>query len=124
VHQLFIDFKNAYDSLRREVLYYILLNIRTTKKLIILRYTCLTETCIRVRVDKNLSDIFLIRNCLKHVDGLAPFLLNFALKYAIRRVQVNQDGLKLNGTLHRLPYAMMLIYWGESYILERKMKQL
>jgi hypothetical protein len=32
---------------------------------------------------------------------LLRFLFNFALKYAIRRFQVNQDGLKLNGT-HRL----------------------
>jgi hypothetical protein len=112
VHQLFIDFKNPYYSLRKEVLYNILIKFGTTMNLIILRYTCLTETCIRVRVGKNLSDMFLIMNCLKHVDGLAPFLLNFALKYAIRRVRVNQDGLKLNGTHQRLAYAMMLIYWG------------
>jgi len=32
-------------------------------------------------------------------------MFNFALEYAIRRVQVNQDGLKLNGTHQVLAYA-------------------
>jgi hypothetical protein len=38
---------------------------------------------------------------LKQGDALSPLLINCASGYAIRRVQVNWDGLKLNGT-HQL----------------------
>jgi hypothetical protein len=36
---------------------------------------------------------------------IAILFNNFALQYAIKRVQVNQDGLKLNGTHQLLVYA-------------------
>jgi hypothetical protein len=62
---------------------------------------CLHETYSRVRLGKHLSEKFPIRNCLKQGNALASLLLNFALKYATRNVQVNRYCLKLNGT-HQL----------------------
>jgi hypothetical protein len=90
VHQLFIDFKKAYDSVRREALYNILIEFGISKKLVRLIKLCLTETYSRVGVGKNLFEMFPIRNGLKQGDVLSPLLFNLTLEYAIKRVQVNQ----------------------------------
>ena len=86
MYQLFIDFKKAYDSVRREVLFNIFFEFGDPKKMVRLVKMYLSETYSRVRVGKNVSDMSPIRNCLKKGDALSPFLFNFALDYAIRRV--------------------------------------
>jgi len=108
VHQLFIDFKKAYDSVRREFLYNILIEFGIPMELVRLIKMCLNETCSRVHVGKHVSDMFPIRN-----------------EYAVRSIQENQDDLKLNGTHHLLVDADDVnILGGSIHTREENMEAL
>jgi hypothetical protein len=113
-----MDFKKAYDSVTWEILYNILMTLVTLIKM------CLNETCSPVRVGEHLSGMFPMENGLKQGDALSPLLYKFPLEYIIKRIQVNQDGLNLNGKLQLVDLLMMLIHLAEVFIVYRKTQKL
>ena len=86
-------------------MYNILIEFNIPMKLVRLIKMCLNETYSRVCVGKNLSDMFPVRYGWKQRVALWPLVFNFVSEYAIRRDQVKQDGLKLNGTHQLLVYT-------------------
>ena len=94
-------------------MYNILIEIGIHMTLVRLIKMCLNETYSRVSVDKHMYDMLHIKSGMKP-DALSPLFFNFALEYTIRRVQINQDYLKLNGTHQLLVYAGDFKVWGRS----------
>jgi len=121
VYQLFIYFKRAYDSVRREVLYNTVIEFCIHMKLIRLIKMCLNETYSTVWVGKNLFDMLPIKNGLKQGDALSSLIFNFAAEYAIWKVKVNQDGLKLNVTYQLLVHAANVL-GGSVYTIKKHAK--
>jgi hypothetical protein len=67
---------------------------------------------------------FPIENGLKQGDALSPLLFNFALEYAVKGVQVNKDGWKLNGTHQHLVYANVYILGGSVHTIKKNTEAL
>jgi hypothetical protein len=109
-----MDFKGACDSVRREAFGNILIELWVLMKLVRLIKMCLNERYSTVGVGKHSSDGLPIQNRLKQKDALSPLLLNFALKYDIRKIQENQVGLKLNGTHQLLAYGNDVNLLGDN----------
>lgn len=90
-HLLFIDFKQAYDSIEREQLYRALNNLQIPRKLIRLIRMTLQDTINMVKVNGELSRKFIVRSGLRQGDPLSAVLFNLALESTIRTSGINRQ---------------------------------
>jgi hypothetical protein len=86
-HQLFVDFKKSYDSVRRQIMYNILIEFGLRIQQVRVIKMCLKEAYSEVGIGKHLSDNFPIQNGLKQGDDLSTLIFNFSLEYANRKEQ-------------------------------------
>src|ERR1700744_6230282 len=92
IHQLFVDFKQAYDSIIRNVLFNIMEEFGIPSKLIRLTKATLTDTKCKILIQGQLSDTFNIDTGLRQGDGLSTILFNLALEKVVRAMSINFNG--------------------------------
>ena len=83
IHQNFVDFQKAYDSIQKDKLYTIMAYFRILSKLIKLTQATMENSTYHVKIGTIMTDGFKVGTGLKQGDGLALNLFNIALEYII-----------------------------------------
>jgi hypothetical protein len=86
IHEIFIDFQRAYDSIRRDELYAVMASFEIPNKLIRLTEAAMEDSTYHVKIGTITTDGFKVGNGLKQGDGLTPNLFSIALEYVIRQL--------------------------------------
>jgi sorting nexin-29 len=104
-HHLFIDFKSAYDTVRREQLYNAMSEFKIPHKLIRLTRMTMEHTKSQVRIQSDLSDPITTKKGLRQGDSLACLLFNLALEKVIRNAGIQTNGTIFYKSVQLLAYA-------------------
>ena len=105
VHQLYVDFKAAYDCVERHPLYEAMHELGIPRKLISLVKMTLRETKSKVRTKGQISDVFSIHKGLRQGDSLSCTLFNLVLENIMRKIPTNKGGTIFNRTTQNLAFA-------------------
>jgi len=104
-NHLFIDFKSAYDTIKRGQLYNAMSEFNITIKLIRLMRMTMENTQSQVRIQSNLSDLTTTKKGLRQGDSLACLFFNLALEKVVRNAGIQTSGTIFYKSVQLLAYA-------------------
>jgi len=89
IHQLYIDYKQAYDTINRAELVEIMKELGIPMKLVILVKMTLANTNNKVKIQGKLSPGFETTIGLRQGDSLSTLLFNLCMEKIIRKFGIN-----------------------------------
>ena len=104
-HHLFIDFKQAYDSIVGDELYVAMDQLGIPRRLISLCQMTLLDTKSAVRVSKKASQPFNTTKGFRQGDALSCDLFNICLEIIVRRVGIRTSSNIITKSIQLLGYA-------------------
>ena len=117
-HHLFIDFRSAYYTVKREGLYNAMSEFNIPNKLVRLTRMTIENTKSRVRIQSDLTDPITAKKGLRQGDSLACLLFNLALEMAVRKA-----GIQTNVTIF-YKLVQLLAYADDIDIIARSRRAL
>ncbi|XP_039297864.1 uncharacterized protein LOC120354582, partial [Nilaparvata lugens] len=92
LHQLYIDYKQVFDSIKRDSLIKAMIEFGIPCKLVRLVRMTLKETKYKIKVQGRLSSSFMASKGLRQGDVLSAMLFNISLEKVMRNLTVNPNG--------------------------------
>jgi hypothetical protein len=114
IHQLYIDYKQAYGTINRAKLVEIMKEFGIPMKLVQLVKITLTNTNSKVKIHGKLSPSFEITTGLRQGDSLSTLLFNLCMEKIIRNIRINPGVTILDRTRQYLAYADDVVILGRS----------
>ena len=126
---LFIDFKQAYDSIYRPSMWQIMHDFGIPKKLIKMTQVCMEGSKCKVKIGNRISDAFETKSGLRQGCTLSPLLFNLVMEKVTRVIINMQEGLKVgNSKINDLSYAddvdLIVETAGDVDILATNLKEM
>lgn len=115
LHLLFVDFEKAYDTVRRNYLWSVLIEFGIPQKLIRLIKECMENSKCKIKIGTFISDSFEVQSGVRQGDGLSPILFNFVLEKALQKLRNENIGISLgNYKINLLAYADDIVILGQT----------